>query len=345
MEENKFIVAKDGKVGKMRLFNEIDTEGFTLDRFLAEFDTLQNDDSVDEIEILINSLGGSTWKGFPIVTAISNSTKPVTTVVDTVAASMAALIFLAGTKRKVYDYSQVMIHAAHYSDGSPADEKLNQVNDNIFDLIKAVTKRGKDKIKGWLSKDSWFTSKQALIEGFATEIIKTRLSLQNQFQSEVRSMVASASSIEDINNLKSKYEQMENIYALLGLPAESDAKAVEAKIKEAQTALEIKTQEITNRESKIAELEASLKVYKDAEVAKHEAEINALVETAFSNKQINSEGKATWKTILTADFENGSKAIKALAKTEKLSEMINTNQPQEIEVKLSPIQSMMVNPF
>lgn len=64
--ENKFIVAKEGKVGKMRIFSEIDNGGFTLDRFLQEFDSLQSDDSIDEIEIQINSLGGSTWRGFPI---------------------------------------------------------------------------------------------------------------------------------------------------------------------------------------------------------------------------------------------------------------------------------------
>src|SRR5688500_10577228 len=110
--ENKFIVAKENRVGEMRLFSELDSQGNTLERFLYEFESLKKDDSIDEIEILINSLGGSVFRGFPIITAINSSEKEVTTIVDTVAASMGALIFLAGKKRKMYSYSQLMLHPA-----------------------------------------------------------------------------------------------------------------------------------------------------------------------------------------------------------------------------------------
>jgi ATP-dependent protease ClpP protease subunit len=341
--ENKFIVAKENRVGKMRLFSEIDSEGYTLERFLVEFDSLQNDESIDEIEILINSLGGSVFKGFPIITAIEKSTKTVTTIVDTVAASMAALIFLAGSKRKMHSYSQLMLHPAKYTDGS-VDDALKNTNQNIYDLIKAVTKRAKDKIKSWLSKDTWFTAAQAFESNLATEIINSKMTLVDSYQQEIRHLVASGAYNESINNnLKSKYSSMEEILNELNLKPEASEKEVTTKVQEMKNALVMKDQELTNRDSKITELQAKLDVYVVAEKKKRSDEIDALVNDAFTNRQINADGKATWKTILEVDFDNGSKAIKALAKTEKLSDVINTDgkSEQTIEFKLDPIQELM----
>jgi ATP-dependent protease ClpP protease subunit len=345
-EENKFIVAKENKIGKMRLFSEIDSEGYTLDRFLIEFESLQQDDSIDEIEIMINSLGGSVFKGFPIITAINNSEKPVTTIVDTVAASMAAMIFLAGAKRKMYSYSQLMIHPARYTDGS-TDEALVNTNQNIFNLIKNTTKRAKDKIKSWLSKDTWFTAAQAFENSLATEIINSKMALVDSYQYQVRELVASGTYSETINNnLKSKYSSMEEILNELNLRPEATEKDVTVKVQELKNALTIKDQELTNRDSKITELEAKLDVYVQAEKKKRADEIETLVNNAFNNRQINAEGKTTWKSILEIDFDNGSKAIQALAKTEKLSDVVNTEaESKTVEVTLSPIQQMMKNAF
>lgn len=345
-EENKFIVAKENRVGKMRLFSEIDSEGYTLERFLAEFESLQQDDSVNEIEILINSLGGSVFKGFPIITAINNSTKQVTTIVDTVAASMGALIFLAGGKRKMYSYSQLMLHPARYTDGSTDDALIN-TNQNIFDLVKASTKRAKDKIKNWLSKDTWFTAAQAFENNLATEIINSKMVLIDSYQHQVRELVASGTYSETINNnLKSKHASMEEILNELSLQPEASEKDVMAKVQEIKNALVMKDQELTNRDSKITELQAILDVYVQAEKKKRADEIETLINNAFNNRQINAEGKTTWKSILEIDFENGSKAIQALVKTEKLSEVVNTeSEPKTVEVTLSPIQQMMKNAF
>lgn len=345
--ENKFIVAKEGGIGKMRIFNEIDSAGYTLDMFLHEFESLQNDDSVTEIEILINSLGGSVFKGFPIITAIKNSEKPVTTIVDTVAASMGAMIFLAGQKRKMYSYSQLMIHAARYSDGS-TDDALVNTNNNIFDILKAVTRKAKDKIKSWLSKDTWFTAEQALENNLATEIIRHAVAFNAAYQSEVRQLVASGNYNEAItNNLKDKYSKMENILNELELENSASQEDVAKKIKEMKAAILTKEEELKNRNSKIEELKAKLDAFEQAEKTKRENEIDALVNTAFENRQINAEGKATWKNILAIDFENGKKAIEALAKTEKLSDVINTdeNKDEQVKIKLSPIQELMQNPL
>lgn len=342
--DNKFIVAKADRVARMRLFSEIDSEGLALSQFLAEFDSLQADDSIDTIEILINSLGGSVFRGFPIVTAIKNSTKSVTTIIDTVGASMGALIFLAGSTRKMYSYSQLMLHSASYDDGH-TDTPLDNTNNNIYDFIKGITKKGKDKINKWLSQDTWFTAQQALENNLATAIIDSKMSLIDSYQTEVRQIFASAS-IDQLNNLKNKYSkiEMEEIFNELNLKPEASEKDVKAKIQEIKNALAIKEQELANRESKIQELSAKLEVFETKEKAEKEKAIEELIEAAFTNRQINAEGKGTWKSILSIDFENGKKAIQALTKTEKLSDIVNTDEEvKQFKYELDPIQQLMFN--
>lgn len=354
MTENKFIVAKENRIARMKLFTEIDSEGYTLDRFLYEFESLQQDDSIDEIEILINSLGGSVFKGWPIITAINNSSKPVTTVIDTVAASMAALIFLAGKKRKMYSYSQLMLHAARYNNSNDTDDALNNVNQNIFDFLKGLTKKAKDKIKQWLSKDTWFTALQAIENNLATEIIEAKMVLVDSFQSEVRELVASGTYAGNNNNLKNKYSNMNEIINALKLEASVTEEQVKAKIEELmaventvadlENKLQIREQEIQNRESKIQDLENKLNVYVLAEKKKREEEIDSLVNSAFADRKINAEGKAVWKKLLETDFDSASKAIQALSKTEKLSDMVNDgSEENKIEFQLDPIQALMFN--
>ena len=52
------------------------------------------------IEVRINSIGGSVSEGLSICSAILNSEKPVTTIIDGMAYSMAGVIAMCGTKRK-----------------------------------------------------------------------------------------------------------------------------------------------------------------------------------------------------------------------------------------------------
>lgn len=340
---DKFIIAKEGRVGRMRLFSLIDSEGFTLEKFLSEFQALEGDDSIDEIEILINSGGGSVWQGFPIVTAISQSKKSVTTIIDTIGASMAGLIFLAGRKRKMFAHAQLMLHAARYEDGH-IDDAITNTNNSFVEFIKNTTKRAKATIEGWLKKDTYFTAKQAVENKLAHEIIPTSIhaSLVPVFQSNVRNMVAQGD--HDINNLKSKFEtfEMDEIISELKLTAEASQNDIKAAIQEIKNALAIKEQELVNREAKISELQAKVDVYVSKEKEEKEKAVNAIIEEAFLKRQISAEGKTIWKTLLTTDFENASKAIKALTITEKISDSISTDEKdKEPTIVLTPLQQMM----
>ncbi len=67
-------------------------------------------DEVDTIKVLINSPGGSVMGGLSIFTALVASEKKVITQIDGIAASIAAVIFMAGQERYMMEYGLFMIH-------------------------------------------------------------------------------------------------------------------------------------------------------------------------------------------------------------------------------------------
>jgi ATP-dependent protease ClpP protease subunit len=352
---DKYIVAQDKNTGvaRMRLFNTIDSDGIILDRFNDEFDWLLSQPDVKEIEILINSKGGSVFDGLPIYNSIANSPKPVTTIVDSIAASMGAIIALGGSTRKMYEHGQIMIHSAYVPNypESGSDPAVKNINDTLFNIVKKITKKAKAVVQDWLSKDTWFNAHEALQAGLIDEIIPTTINAKylSAYRNDVQLIIAQTTG--DLNNLKLKYENFKMIEIIneLKLDDQATEKDIIAKIKEVQTQitdfenqLAIKNAELQNRDSVISELTIKVTAFEQTERDKIVNEINALIEQAFNEKKINAQGKDIWKAILSTDFENGKKALSGLAKPEKISESISTEgdavkQPQ---MMISDIQKL-----
>ena len=71
---------------------------------------LDMDDSGKEITICINSPGGEVVSGLAIYDTIRSLKSPVRTVCIGTAASMGAILFLAGDKREMLPHTEIMIH-------------------------------------------------------------------------------------------------------------------------------------------------------------------------------------------------------------------------------------------
>lgn len=147
----------------------------------------------DDIEIHINSYGGSVFASFAIKNYLAGLGKNITIVVDGIAASGASVIAMAGTKVKMYANSIMMIHNAitllwgYYS----ADEMEKQV-EVMRTIDKAVATNYLSKFKGdkaeleaMLAKDTWLTAEEAVAVGLADGIVeKTKKepeTVQNKF--------------------------------------------------------------------------------------------------------------------------------------------------------------------
>lgn len=123
--------AKSGDVAVIRFFGKV-TEESTC-QFNAEFDYLENIIQPSLIRVLINSEGGSVLFGMTTYSTIQNCKLPTECVIEGMAASMGSIIWAAGDKSLMRDYSILMIHNPCQPS---ADDK-----EGVSDLVQAFTKQ------------------------------------------------------------------------------------------------------------------------------------------------------------------------------------------------------------
>ena len=135
-----------------------------------------------EITLYINSPGGEVMSGLAVYDQISMMRSPVRTVCIGTAASMGAIIFLAGRKRQMYPHAQLMIHDPSYerndiSGLKPHEvrqelDKLNEVRKTVAEIISDKTGKPLKEVYKLTAKDTFFTAQEAVASGFADEIVK-----------------------------------------------------------------------------------------------------------------------------------------------------------------------------
>lgn len=135
-----------------------------------------------EITIYINSPGGEVMSGLALFDQISMMRSPVRTVCIGTAASMGAIIFLAGQKRQMYPHAQLMIHDPSYdrndiSGLKPHEvrqelDKLNEVRKTTAEIISEKTGKPIKEVYKLTANDTFFTAQDAVASGFADEIVK-----------------------------------------------------------------------------------------------------------------------------------------------------------------------------
>ena len=82
----------------------------------------------DTVNIFICSPGGSVFAGMEIANAIRASKAQVNTIIAGLAASIAAVIWLAGKERYVLPYSLLMIHGSSHLDGGKSQVVAERAN-------------------------------------------------------------------------------------------------------------------------------------------------------------------------------------------------------------------------
>lgn len=151
--------------------------GITGESFKKEFDAAVA--SGEDIEILINSPGGSVFEGISIYNTISKANANVTTIIDGIAYSMGAVIAMAGSKRKAYKNTSIMMHnCSGYAGGNANDlrgalEMMEVLDKNLATSIAQFTGLSEEDVTAkWFDyRDHTLTAADALKEGLLTELI------------------------------------------------------------------------------------------------------------------------------------------------------------------------------
>lgn len=124
-----------------------------------------------KINVRINSEGGSVLQGLAMYAAIVNSPAEINTYIDGFAASMAAVLAMAGKKIYMSKYARLMTHCASSALGGNADEMRSTAKfldslDHTMCVIYAnrTGKTPEQCLKDYVSRkgDKFFTAAEAL---------------------------------------------------------------------------------------------------------------------------------------------------------------------------------------
>lgn len=131
------------------------------------------------IDIRINSPGGSVFEGLGIVNAILNSKSNIETYIDGIAYSMAAIIALSGKKVHIAKNGRLMLHNASLRAQGNAQDLRNEANNlegydsSLAMTVSAITglTDAEVKAKFFNFKDNYFSSTEALQNKLVHEVI------------------------------------------------------------------------------------------------------------------------------------------------------------------------------
>ena len=183
-----------GKPAEILFFDDV--EYWSCDRFVEEMQYIEDWVQPSEIKILINSTGGSVVEGMKVFSKILNCKYPTSTYIAGIAASMGSVIWAAGQKLYMNDYSLLMIHNPWMQmDGDdPNDQQIIEAFKK--QLITVYCKRfgmSEDKVREIMDgkpgcDGTFLTASDAVEQGFipATHVIETSQVIRDRIAAAVK---------------------------------------------------------------------------------------------------------------------------------------------------------------
>jgi ATP-dependent protease ClpP protease subunit len=135
-------------------------------------------ETVNTINLRINSPGGDVFEGISIYNLLRNSNKKIIVYVDGLAASIASIIALAGEEVHMGEGAMFMIHRpmtmawGNSSAMMEVIDRLDDVEEQLLTIYQKRTKLDRTELKNYISKDTYFDSAQSVEFGFATAMME-----------------------------------------------------------------------------------------------------------------------------------------------------------------------------
>lgn len=140
---------------------------------------LESVDPKKDIQIYLNSPGGSVYAGLGIYDTMQYISPDVATICTGLAASMGAVLLCAGAegKRTALKHSRVMIHQplggaqGQASDIEITAREIIKLKKELYDIISHHTGKPFDKVEHDSDRDYWMTSTEAKEYGMVDEVL------------------------------------------------------------------------------------------------------------------------------------------------------------------------------
>jgi len=186
MEERQLNVAQMDVFSRLMMdriiFLGTDVNDQVANIVTAQLLFLESVDSAKDIQIYINSPGGSVYAGLGIYDTMQFIKPDVATICTGIAASMAAVLLCAGTegKRSALPHSRVMIHQpSGGAQGVASDMEINlkemlKLKNELYEIIAKHSKQPFAKVYKDSERDYWMIAREAKEYGMIDEVLERK---------------------------------------------------------------------------------------------------------------------------------------------------------------------------
>lgn len=207
--------AHSNEIATIRFFGKV-TEESTM-TFNSEFDFLENVIRPSMIRVLINSEGGSVLYGMSTYSTIQNSKIRTECIIEGMAASMGSVLWAAGNRSLMRDYSILMIHNPFQpeSEGGECSDLVKAFAGQIETIYRKRFGLTKEQVKSIMDgktgkEGTFFDAASAVNAGIipAENVLKT----SKQLCDKVKNSITNIEDIAKIQNLMETFNQ--EVYSL-----------------------------------------------------------------------------------------------------------------------------------
>jgi len=186
MEERQLNVAQMDVFSRLMMdriiFLGTDVNDQVANIVTAQLLFLESVDSGKDIQIYINSPGGSVYAGLGIYDTMQFIKPDVATICTGIAASMAAVLLCAGAegKRSALPHSRVMIHQpSGGAQGVASDMEINlkemlKLKNELYEIIAKHSKQPFAKVYKDSERDYWMIAREAKEYGMIDEVLERK---------------------------------------------------------------------------------------------------------------------------------------------------------------------------
>lgn len=163
---------------EIELVGEIDAD--MVNSLIRQLRHLQKVDRNGEITLFINSPGGEVSSGLALYDVMQAISCPIRTVCLGMAASMGALLFIAGDQRDMLPHSRVMIHDPLVAGGIGGSalsvkaraDNLMRIREITAQVIARHTGKPLEEVYRLTANDTYFEAHEAVESGLADRVIE-----------------------------------------------------------------------------------------------------------------------------------------------------------------------------
>ena len=184
IEERKLNVAQMDVFSRLMMdriiFLGTQVDDYTANVIQAQLLYLDSADPGKDVSIYVNSPGGSVYAGLGIYDTMQYIQSDVSTICTGMAASMAAVLLVAGQKGKRFalKHSRVMIHQpmggiqGQASDIEITSREILKLKKELYTIISEHSGQSYDKVYADSDRDYWMTSDEALKYGMIDKVLE-----------------------------------------------------------------------------------------------------------------------------------------------------------------------------